>query len=191
MAVELAELLVKAVESFDSAEHLETTMKLAHEIEHKGDMLNHTVYENVAIDFITPIDREDIIALTQRLDDISDYIEDVMRSFYMYDVHSMHDGAKKFADLIYSSCVALDKAFGNVKDFRKTQDYKTFVVEVNDLEEEGDQLYIQVMRDLHTKDRERAMYVHVWSQIFDRMEKCCDACEHVADYLATVALKNS
>ena len=27
-------------------------------------------------------------------------------------------------------------------------------------------------------------------KIFDRMEKCCDACEHVADTMSTILLKN-
>ena len=49
---------------------------------------------------------------------------------------------------------------------------------------------MHVIRDLHTIDRENPMRVLVWSQIFDRMEKCCDSCEHVADLMNTVMLKN-
>ena len=191
IATQLAEVLLEAVSDYSTASDYHMVMNKAHELEHEGDILNRTVFENIATDFITPIDREDIIGLTQRLDDIADYIEDTIRSFYMFDVHTMHPGAKQFSEIIYNSCVALEKAFGGVKDFKKTRDFRPFVVEVNDYEEEGDELYFSLVRHLHIEKRDDPMYVHVWSQIFDRLEKCCDACEHTADYLATVALKNS
>ena len=47
-----------------------------------------------------------------------------------------------------------------------------------------------VIRKLHTHDRENPMRVLVWSQIFDRMEKCCDSCEHAADTMNSILLKN-
>ena len=191
IAAKLAEVLKEAVGEYDSTDDYHVLMDKAHALEHEGDLLNRTVFEKIATDFITPIDREDIIGLTQRLDDIADYIEDTIRSFYMYDVHQMHPGAVQFSDIIYKSCVALEKAFNGVKDFKKTRDFRPFVVEVNDFEEQGDLLYFNLVRQLHIEQRDNPMYVHVWSQIFDRLEKCCDACEHTADYLATVALKNS
>ena len=34
------------------------------------------------------------------------------------------------------------------------------------------------------------MHVLVWSRIYEHMEKCCDACEHAADIVSTIILKN-
>ena len=62
---------------------------------------------------------------------------------------------------------------------------------MNSYEEEADQpADLKVIRDLHTKDYDKPMRVLVWSQIFDRMEKCSDACEHAADSMSTILLKN-
>ena len=163
VAVQEAELLIEAIESFTEAEHLKEVMERAHELEHKGDEINHAIFKTVATDFITPIEREDIINMSQYLDNIIDYIEDVMQRFYMYDVHFIHHDALEFAHLI---------------------------IDVNDYEEEADQLYMTVIRKLHTHDRENPMRVLVWSQIFDRMEKCCDSCEHAADTMNSILLKN-
>ena len=135
-------------------------------------------------------EREDIIELTQHLDDIIDYIEDVMQRFYMYDVHFMHDDALEFARLIKKSCVALDKAMDDFRNFKKSKKFKELIIDVNSYEEEADQLLIKVIRDLHTKDCDKPMRVLVWSQIFNRMEKCSDACEHAADSMSTILLKN-
>lgn len=55
--------------------------------------------------------------------------------------------------------------------------FKAGVVEVNDLEEEADRLYLEAMRRLFTEDSEHFMRVMVWSSIFDLFEDCIDQCE--------------
>ena len=66
LAVDEADLLIKAIEDFSTADALKETMEKAHAIEHKGDDINHDIFRNVATDFITPIDREDIIEASLR-----------------------------------------------------------------------------------------------------------------------------
>ena len=190
LAVAESALLVETIEQFTEASALEENTQKAHEIEHEGDTINHKIFKTVATDFITPIDREDIIEMCQALDDIVDDIEDVMLRFYMYDIHFMHDQAIEFAKLIQGSCEALDKAMVDFRNFKKSKTFKQLIVDVNTYEEEADRLYLKVIRKLHTEDNDNPMRVLVWSQIFDRMEKCCDACEHVADTMSTILLKN-
>ncbi len=190
VAVAEADLLIEAIEGFTEAGTLGDTMTRAHELEHKGDEINHAIFKSVATDFITPIEREDIIELAQTLDDIIDYIEDVMQRFFMYDVHFMHRDASEFAGLIKQSCMALDRAMEDFRNFKKSKKFKSLIIDVNNYEEEADALFMKVIRSLHTDDRENPMRVLVWSQIFDRMEKCCDACEHAADTMNTILLKN-
>ena len=168
MAVKEAELLIEAIENFTEAEDLRGIMERAHELEHEGDEVNHAIFKTVATDFI----------------------EDVMQRFYMYDVHFMHHDAEEFACLIKKSCEALDKAMVDFRNFKKSKTFKQLIVDVNTYEEEADRLYLKVIRKLHTEDNDNPMRVLVWSQIFDRMEKCCDACEHVADTMSTILLKN-
>ena len=159
LAVAESALLVETIEQFTEASALEENTQKAHEIEHEGDTINHKIFKTVATDFITPIDREDIIEICQALDDIVDDIEDVMLRFYMYDIHFMHDDALEFA-------------------------------KVHDLEEQADQLYTKVIRDLHVNDYDNPMRVQVWTNLFDSMEACCDACELAADVMNTIMLKN-
>ena len=190
LTVQEADLLIEAIKGFTSAEDLRPVMERAHELEHEGDEINHAIFQTVATDFITPIEREDIIELAQFLDNIIDYIEDVMQRFYMYDIHVMHEDALEFACLIKKSCEALDKAMEDFRNFKKSKTFKQLIIDVNTYEEEADQLFLKVIRKLHTQDRESPMRVLVWTQIFDRMEKCCDSCEHTADSMSTILLKN-
>ena len=137
LAVAESALLVETIEQFTEASALEENTQKAHEIEHEGDTINHKIFKTVATDFITPIDREDIIEMCQALDDIVDDIEDVMLRFYMYDIHFMHDQAIEFAKLIQGSCEALDKAMCDFRNFKKSKNFVHLIVKVHDLEEQA------------------------------------------------------
>lgn len=191
VCLEEATLLVAAVENFTTAEALIEVTKLAHDIEHRGDEINHSIYNSIATDFITPIERDDLIAIAQCLDEVTDYIEEVMLSFYMYDVHSMTEEAHEFALNIKKSCEALVEAMKEFKNFKKNKGLREYLVAVNDCEEEGDRLFFNAMRKLYVEEQDNPMRVLVWSRLYNTMEKCCDACEHVADVVASALLKNS
>ena len=62
--------------------------------------------------------------------------------------------------------------------------------QINTLEEEADQLFIDSMRDLHTTCTDPIQII-VWRELYIYLEKCVDACEHVADTVESVVMKNS
>ena len=190
LAVQEASVLVRAMENFTDAAALRAVLDEAHALEHAGDMINHDIYKHVGNDFMPPFDREDIVALAGALDEILDEIEDVLQYFYMFDIHQIPEDALRFATLIRKSCKAVDAAMEDFRNFKKSKTFKQLIVDVNTYEEEADRLYLKVIRKLHTEDNDNPMRVLVWSQIFDRMEKCCDACEHTADLMSTILLKN-
>lgn len=76
------------------------------------------------------------------------------------------------------------------RNFRKSDSISDKIVEINRLEEEADSLYYKAVRKLylHSKDPVELM---VWREIFDRMEKCCDTCEHVANLIEGIIMKNT
>ena len=192
MAVEEADYLIRIFENFDGTDGLCDDMQAVHEIEHAGDEVNHAIFQNVARDFITPIDREDIISLAGNLDEILDLIEVSIQHIYMYDVHKIYDDAVNFAKLVKKSCVALHECTESLlKRKNNRKEIAERIVKVNDAEEEADLLYMDVIRKLYTKEKDKPVKIMVWSRIFHNMEECCDACEHASDVLRSVLLKNS
>jgi uncharacterized protein Yka (UPF0111/DUF47 family) len=61
------------------------------EVEHRGDDTVHDIYHALNQTFITPIDREDIIALTSAMDDVLDHINDATRRMIIYGVDPRKD----------------------------------------------------------------------------------------------------
>ena len=190
IASEEVEILIEAIENFTTAEDLQPLLERAHEIEHRGDEVNHIILTNVSTDFITPIERGDIIELAQNLDTLTDMIEGILQRFYMFDIHFMHPQAIEFAQIIKKSLKALRKAMGTFREFKKVKKIRAMVEDVNQLEEQADELYMKTIRHLYTVDAENAVRVEVWSRLFDRLEATCDACETVADTMANIMLKN-
>ena len=190
LAVRESELLLESFKSFDGAPSLVGTLEAVHELEHQGDDINHDIFQSAAVDFMPPIDREDIAELAQALDNVLDNVEAVLQQVYMCDARVMPEDAVRFAKLVKKSCEALDKAMEDFRNFKKSKAFKQLIVDVNTYEEEGDTLYLTAMRALHTQENPDVMHVLRWSRIYSRIEKCCDACEHAADVMNTILLKN-
>ncbi len=190
LAVQESDLMIETMKSFKDPEELIGAMASMHEFENQGDDINHGIFENAAVDFMPPIDREDIVELAAALDNVLDYIDDVIGHMYMYSIQGIPDNAMKMAKLIRDSAQALDKMISEFHNFKKNKRFRQLLVDINSFEEQADQLYTEAMHYLHTKENQEVMHVLVWSRIYERMEKCCDACEHAADIVSTIVLKN-
>ncbi len=191
-AVKQTELLIDVIKKFTTSEELKTQIYKAHEIETAADVVNHRVQRVVMLDFITPFDRDDIIELAHVLDNINDKIEGVIQLFYMYDVHEMAPNVLNFAKIINKECRTLHLLMTKFKNFKKNvKEIYELIVRVNSFEEEADKLYIEVIRNLYVNFKASPMKVLIWTRIFDRLEACCDVCEHAADTVNDVVLQNS
>lgn len=185
-----AKKLVDIFRDFQPAK-IPEQLESMHLIENAADEQNHEIFMHLAKEFIPPIDREDIIEMAHRLDDIVDYTEDVLQQIYMYDVQSLYENALPMALILKRASEALYSALGEFRNFKKSEPLSKKVIEVNNLEEEADRLYTESTRDLYKNYRDDPVFIMIWSNVFTRMERCVDACENVADMMSTILLKNN
>lgn len=184
-----AEMLDDNIKKYD-AETFQEKMKKMHEIEHAADLEGHEIIRRLAHEFITPIDREDIVQLLHQIDDITDCIEDVLLHMYMYNVKSIREDALGFSKIILQSCQELKDTFVEFKNFKKSKEIHKKIVHINKLEEDGDNLYTEAVRKLHMTSTD-AIEIMTWTIAFNRFEKCCDACEEAANVVESIIMKNS
>lgn len=183
-----AKLLDDTLRDFNK-DSLQKTMKFMHEIEHTADLEGHEITKKLLKEFITPIEREDIMLLIHKIDDITDCIEDVLLHMYMYNVRVIKEDAIKFSGLILSSCEELIGALKEFKNFKKSKEIRSKIIAVNKIEEEGDNLYTEIVRKLHLTSM-NAIDIMTWTIAYNRLEKCCDACEEAANVIESIILKN-
>lgn len=140
--------------------------------------------------FITPIEREDIAALSHDVDEVTDKIEDVLIRVYINNVQQIRPEALKLLDTVIECCDALRELMEAFPNFRKSKKLGEKIIAINTLEEKADKLYISSMRKLHMEEKD-PLQIIAWREIYDYMEKCADACEHAADVVGSVVMKNS
>lgn len=184
-----SKMLDETLENFN-VDELQEKMKLMHNIEHNADLEGHDMMRKLAHEFITPIEREDIVSLGHEIDNITDNIEDVLLHMYMYNIPKVRIEALEFSKLIVKSCDALKNIFEEFKNFRKSKEIHKGIVLINKLEEDGDNLYTQAVRKLHMLSND-PIEIMVWTEVINRLEKCCDACEEAANVVESIIMKNS
>lgn len=172
------------------AKALEKYIKDMHEIEHAADLSKHVMMQRLAAEFIAPIEREDIVHLAQHIDTITDCIEDVLITLHMYNISHIKPEFNKFTNVIVQCCSTLITAMKEFSNFRKSQILKDKLIEVNRLEETGDTLYYDTVHQLY-QNVQNPIELFVWSDIYAKLEKCTDACEHTADIMESIIMKNS
>lgn len=188
-ATRASQLLIDIMTDYQPKD-LVLKMEQMHKIEHDCDLEKHIMIEKLSKEFITPIEREDIMTMAHTIDDVTDSIEDVLMRMYMFNITTIRQDALNVSSLILSCCIELKKALEEFPNFRKSKTLHQHIVEVNRLEEEADRIYVEATRRLYISDME-PLSVVAWTHVFHILEKACDACEDVTDVIEGVMMKNS
>jgi predicted phosphate transport protein (TIGR00153 family) len=188
-AMKAAEYLHGVLTAFDLSA-LPEQVAAMHQIENEADMSKHEMLKHLSHEVMTPIEREDIVSLAQQLDNVVDAVEEVLRRVYMFNVTAIRREMLDFTELIVKCCRALATAVGEFRNFKKSRAVLDHIVTVNTIESDGDMLFSQSMRRLYTEETDTRSLL-VWSTMFDCFEHCLDACEHAADVIEGVIMKNT
>ena len=170
--------------------HFPERSELARDIvicEQQGDRITHDIHQRLNSTFVTPIDREDILELASALDDIADLIDEVADYLGLYKIEAPMDQAQRLAHILLQATRQIAEAMPRLRSF---QPMSHFTVEVNRLENEGDRVSRDAVASLFDNGID-PMVVIRWKDIFERLEEAIDACEHVANTLEGIVIKNS
>lgn len=188
-ACQAAEYLAECLSAYEPGK-IESMLEAMHKFEHQADQKKHEMSTALAKAFVTPLDREDLASLSHTIDDVTDSIEEVLQRFYVGQIQKMLPQAVEFAKKITKCCNLMKNMLSELENFKKSETLRTMIIEINHEEEECDRLYMDASVSLW-KLCEQKYEVFLWREIFDYMENCADACEHVADSVETIVMKNT
>ena len=185
---EAARLLVDLMEDYQDVPAKVAEIKRLEEV---GDNIIHDIMRNLHRTFVTPLDREDIAALGERLDDVVDSIEEAARNLLEFRIEKPTEKAIELARIIRQAAQVLHQAV-NKLHFRgsKLRDILRDSVEVNRLENEADQIFSRAMGELFSNGIS-PIEVLKWREIYGQLEAATDHCEDAANVLEGVVLKNA
>lgn len=189
IAKKAAEYLVQCLENYN-ADGLSEMLEKMHSFEHRADLKKHEMSKALAKAFVTPVDREDLDMLSQQLDNVPDILEEVLQKLYIYGIDTVEPSAVEYAKKLVTACDVLCGIMGELENFKRSKNIHALIIRSNDIEEECDKLYLASMREL-TKRSDDVLKTLSWYQIYDCLEACADACEHVSDCIESIIMKNT
>jgi predicted phosphate transport protein (TIGR00153 family) len=158
-----------------------------HETEHAGDDATHEIFSAVNTTFVTPFDRQDIYSLAGRLDDVLDHMDAAADLVVLYRPVELPDGIEQQVDVL---CRAAELTVDAMGRLREPQELSGYWVEINRLENEGDQAYRRLLATLFSGMYEPLELLKL-KDVVEELEAAADAFEQVAHTVQTIAAKDA
>ena len=158
-------------------------------LEHVGDKLTHTIFEELNKSFITPFDREDIYSLTKSMDDVLDLMDHVADILLLYRIDKLDDGMVMLLEVTRRAVNDIHKSIHSLRkvDYDKIREQ---IISVHALENEGDRLYRHFIGGLYAEEKD-AIRLMKYSSIYNELEQTIDKCEDLMNAIEAIVLKQA
>ena len=193
IVVEGAEAFAEMVNGFDAAvkqpDGVRALKRKVKEIEHRGDLKTHELYQALNATFITPLDREDIAALAGSLDDILDFTWATANHLHLYDVRKLPKEFVEIAVILREQTVHLRDVLHHLPDPAKREAIRAKLVEIHSLENQADELTNRAKAELFQQDDLK--HIIKMKDILEYIETATDKCEDAADVVRDILVKHA
>lgn len=187
--VEAAAILGELRAVPDSPEAFEAIAERLREKEHEADEIAHLLYNELDRNFVTPLDREDLHALTSTLDDVVDVIESTAVRMSVFGLPRLSPPMCELIRIVQESTAEVAKSIHLLQDLSKLDEIQVHIVHVNSLENEGDRIYRAELSRVFREVKDAIELVRE-KEVLNQLERAIDRCEDVMDLIRSVVVKN-
>jgi predicted phosphate transport protein (TIGR00153 family) len=157
-------------------------------IEHEGDVITHECVEQLHKTFITPLDREDILRLISKMDDILDLTEAVSQRLSVYEIDSTTDESRQLAKVLVFGVERMGKAVRGLRNMKNAPQILAECIEINRIENEADTILRNAVGKLFKTEKD-PLTVMKWKELYEVLETATDMCEDVANIVEGIVLE--
>ncbi len=174
----------------DDLSMIEMRARKIQDHEHAADKLTRDTILLLHHTFITPLDRNEIYQLVNKMDDVLDMMEDVAQCISLYDIKQVPDEARKLSNLCVSCCEHVKSAVGMLSNMKHADDILKHCVEVDRLESEADFVMRGVIVKLFREEPDTRELIKM-KAIYELLETVTDRCADVANVIEGIVLENA
>lgn len=186
--VQISQELRDLFRQFDQLTERQARIK---DLEHQCDEVTHQLATEMHATFVTPLDKEDIQALSSGLDDIADYIDAAGVRVVLYQIPESSPEARQLAELLLQCVQVLHDAVTCLRHVRQRDRILTAARRIHELENESDAVYRRALGTLFNTPGIDPILLLKWKEIYERIEMAVDQVEDVSNVLEAIHLKYS
>jgi uncharacterized protein len=177
------------LEILNNFEHSEAKLATLKEIEHEADQITHIIFAKLHKTYITPIDREDIHALANKMDSILDIIEGAAVRMYLYAMKKAGKEVVELALILNNAIAVVKKVVYGLRHRKNSNMIIAACVEIHTIENEGDYLLHLCIARLFQNEKDPFELIKT-KEIYELVEDAIDTCEDVTNIVEGIVLKN-
>ena len=157
--------------------------------EHSADNALHGMADALALTFVTPMDREDLFAVTASFENISDFISATANQLTVHRMGALPAGTVELANTLAKATGLLREAARLVHKGNQTDRIRAICREVHYLEHEADVIFRTRLGDLFGSEKDAIALIKN-KEFLEGLEDAVDRCATVARVLEGIILKH-
>jgi uncharacterized protein Yka (UPF0111/DUF47 family) len=158
------------------------------QLEHDADRAVSELLSQANTMFVTPYDREDIVALAFAVDDVADAAENAAELLGLYGVERPTRQSFELCALLVRAADELAALLADLRGLRGSSDR---IRTIKAIEDEADDVARAARASLFRDDRIDPLIVIRWKDVYEALEDAVDACDTAANLVGNVLVKNA
>ena len=154
--------------------------------EQQADEVRRRLIDALNRTFVTPLDREDIFALSRAIDDMVDYAKSTVEEMVLFQVQS-NDHLQKMAGVLYAGAQHITRAVSSLGQM--PGDIQGHIILAKKSENRMEHLYREALVELF-KTPEVVTIIKM-REIYRHLSNAADRCDEAADILSDILVKNT
>jgi len=160
------------------------------ELEHECDSITHMTVDLLHRTFITPLDRDEILGLISKMDDVMDSIDRAAKTMLFFDLKSIPDKLKEMIGVLNRALEQVVVAVQLIPGFKHGEKLRELHKQIHSLENEGDQVHHAGIIELFRENQDKPLLVIKLKEIYETVEQAIDDCEDIADIIENIVLEH-
>ena len=155
-------------------------------IEREADELRRILIEELDKTFVTPLDREDIFALSRAIDDVVDYANSTVDEMEIYEVKGDRH-IKEMVNILRKAARELDDAVKILKDHPKIA--SDHAVKAKAYENQMEKAYHQALADLFKGND--TVHMLKMREVYRHLSNAADRGDEAANIISSIVMKHT
>jgi len=154
-------------------------------LEKEADDIRRILIDELNQTFITPMEREDIFALSRAIDDVIDHARNTVKEMGIFEVES-NEHLCQMAELLQKGA---EQLVGSLRHLKKNPNVAVeYAVRAKRVENEMNDLYLFALKQLFSGSEQRLMFI--FREIYRHFNRSADRVDEAANIISSIVVKS-